>query len=121
MKVAIVGSRDFSELARVDAYVDALPADTVVVSGGARGVDRRAEQRARARGLEVVSLSADWARHGKRAGFLRNREIVATVDRVVAFWDGVSPGTASTIELARRTGKAVEIHLPSTTARTSAD
>ena len=64
MKIAIVGSRDFPQLERIDAFVDSLSPGDVVVSGGARGVDSRAERRARARGLEVLSIPADWAQRG---------------------------------------------------------
>jgi hypothetical protein len=43
-----------------------------------------------------------WDRHGKRAGFIRNREIVQNVDRVIAFFgpNGITPGTMSTVRLA---------------------
>lgn len=112
MKVAIIGSREFPQLERVDSYVDTLHAEDVVVSGGARGVDLRAEQRARSRGLKVHIIRADWARHGRKAGFMRNPDIVAAADRVVAFWDGTSRGTADSIEIARKTGKPVEVVLP---------
>lgn len=54
-RVAIVGSRDYPALGEVTAYVESLPAGTVVVSGGTRGVDQTAEKAARARGLTVVS------------------------------------------------------------------
>ncbi len=58
MIVAIVGSREFVNLARVSRYVTALAAkypDAVLVSGGARGVDTMAERTARACGLAVIS------------------------------------------------------------------
>jgi YspA, cpYpsA-related SLOG family len=112
MKIAIVGSRDFPQLERVDAFVDALSPGDVVVSGGARGVDSRAERRARARGLEVVIIPADWDRHGRSAGFKRNHDIIAAADRVAAFWDGTSRGTAHSIQLARKAGKRVDIFRP---------
>jgi hypothetical protein len=116
MKVAIIGSRDFPQLKLVAECVDTLPAGTVVVSGGARGVDRQAEQRARTRGLEVLVIRANWALHGRKAGFLRNPEIVAAADRVVAFWDGTSRGTAHSIAVARQAGKPVELFRPSLSA-----
>jgi hypothetical protein len=58
MRVAIVGSRDWSDLERVRAFVRAL-ADkypgAIVFSGGARGVDETAEGYAGLLGLAVVS------------------------------------------------------------------
>jgi predicted Rossmann fold nucleotide-binding protein DprA/Smf involved in DNA uptake len=94
---------------RVSEYVALLPANSVVVSGNARGVDRTAEEAARERGLKVISLPAQWDKYGKSAGFRRNADIVKLADRVIAFWDGVSKGTLHTINLAKAQGKPVEI------------
>lgn len=110
MKIAIVGSRDYENLAAVRAYVRRLPLGTIVISGHARGVDRTAEIEARRVGLEVVSIPADWARYGKQAGFIRNHALVTQADRVVAFWNGYSNGTNHTIKLARRLGKIVDVN-----------
>jgi YspA, cpYpsA-related SLOG family len=100
--LAIVGSRDFPELHRVRRFVQRLPAGIILVSGGARGVDRCAAAVARARGLEIIEYLADWDRYGRRrAGFIRNRQVVRRCDRMVAFWDGASTGTDDAIALAR--------------------
>lgn len=104
-KVAIVGSRDFPRPDWVKSYVARMPDGWTVVSGGARGVDTWAEDAARARGLAVEVFPANWERHGKAAGPLRNRQIVDAADWVVAFWDGRSRGTASTMALAKACGK----------------
>jgi predicted Rossmann fold nucleotide-binding protein DprA/Smf involved in DNA uptake len=109
MRIAIVGSREYAKLDLVRKFVSELPADTVIVSGGARGVDQAAEFAAKARGLETVIFPAMWGQYGKRAGFMRNRQIVEASDRVVAFWDGFSAGTLSTIKLAQEAKKTVEV------------
>lgn len=110
MKVAIVGSRNWQGQYQIGKYVESLPPDTEVVSGGARGVDMMAEHAARKRGLKVTVFLADWDKYGKAAGFLRNGQIVAHADKVVAFWDGKSRGTLDTIQKARAAGKDVEIY-----------
>jgi predicted Rossmann fold nucleotide-binding protein DprA/Smf involved in DNA uptake len=113
MKVAIIGSRDFPRLSMIDAYVAALPPDTTVISGGARGADRRAVYAAQRRGLATEEYEPDLARYGSpRAYVVRNRQIVAAADKVVAFWDGASNGTAMTLRFAREAGKPVEIVRP---------
>lgn len=112
VKVGIVGSRDYPDLEAVRRFVAALPEGTVVVSGGARGVDQTAEDAARARGLVVDVKIALWQQHGKRAGPMRNREIVEASDEIVAFWDGVSPGTRSTIDIAHGAQKKVRVFYP---------
>ena len=112
MNVAIVGSRDYPHPEHVWSYVATLPADTLVVSGGARGVDAWAAAAATRHGLQVKVYPADWERYGKSAGYRRNASIISAADRVVAFWTGTSPGTAHSIRLARQQGKPVEIHTP---------
>ena len=108
-RVAIVGSRDYSELKAVADYVYALPPDSIVISGGAVGVDSRAEAVAKARGLRVVSFRPNYELHGKRAPLVRNEAIAIDCDRMVAFWDGESRGTMHVVGIAQRLGKPVEI------------
>ena len=111
MKIAIVGSRGYPYPALVEAYVDSLPEDTVVVSGGAADVDTIATSRARARGLpEPLIFLPDWKRYGRAAGPIRNEEIVRNAGAVTAFWDEKSRGTASTIRLARKYRKPLTIY-----------
>lgn len=117
MKIAIVGSRGYADEQEVRAFVRSLNEGDTVVSGGARGVDSWAEDEARKRGLEVKVFPADWDRLGRRAGFVRNADIVAYSEAVVAFWDGSSKGTASTIRLARQAGKSVEVRTPPSPSR----
>lgn len=111
-RVAIVGSRSFSHFELVRAYVRLLPPGTTVITGGARGVDTVAAVAARRRNLPLAIHPAEWGRYGRSAGAKRNQRIVDDADRVVAFWDGKSPGTLITIELARKAGKPVQIVSP---------
>lgn len=124
-KVAIVGSRPPKRLAspaawaahlafmeQVREYVRALPKGTIVVSGGAEGVDQTAEREAKACSLNVEIFYPRWDLHGKGAGFARNKLIVFNAHRVVAFWDGVSRGTQHTIAMAEQMGKPLEVIRP---------
>lgn len=106
MKIAVIGSRGITAIDY--AKIGARPGDTLV-SGGARGVDSLAAAWARRNGIAVVEHFPDYRRYGKAAPHVRNRMVVADADRVVAFWDGKSRGTKSTIEEAKRHGKPVEI------------
>ena len=110
-KIAIVGSRDYKNLASVKAYVFALPAGTIIVSGGARGVDRAGELAAMEAGFAVKIFFPDWREHGKAAGHVRNALIVKEADKIVVFWDGKSPGTMHVLALARASGKPVELYV----------
>jgi hypothetical protein len=112
VKVAIVGSRDYPQLWRVEKYVAELPKDTVVVSGAARGVDQVAAMSARRRGLEVIEFPADWDGEGRGAGRKRNWDVMRAAERVAVFWDGKSPGTAHAMEVAHGLGRPVVLFLP---------
>lgn len=57
--VAIIGSRDWPDPERVRDFVRKLATkypDSTIISGGAHGVDRAAEEEAQAAGLGVISL-----------------------------------------------------------------
>ena len=110
MRVAIVGSRGYLDLDSVVSYVADLPVDTVVITGGAKGVDEAAEKAARERGLDVVVHYANWTLYGKAAGQIRNQVVVDDCDRLVAFWDGISPGTRGAISAASKAGKLEKVY-----------
>jgi hypothetical protein len=105
LRVAIVGSRGYPRMDLVRRLVDSLDIGDRVVSGGAAGVDTEAETRACERGMVPLVCVAPWKALGRRAGMARNAVIVREADRVYVFWDGESPGTKSTIGLARAAGK----------------
>ena len=110
MRVAIVGSRHFSEPERVTDYVNGLPPRASIITGSASGVDAAATQAARVRGLAVRVLPASFdelADASKSAA--RNQRLVDACDVLVAFWDGSSKGTRATVERALESGKEVHV------------
>ena len=110
MRVAIVGSRHFSDPDRATEYVNSLPARSTVITGSASGVDAAVTKAARARGLavQVVPASFDEVADASKS-VARNQRLVDACDVLVAFWDGTSKGTRATVERAMDTGK--EVHL----------
>lgn len=115
-KLVIIGSREFSKLDLVRKLVEVLPPDDwTIVSGGARGVDRTAEQAAIERGIPIISIPADWSK-GRDAGIIRNSAIVELADIVIAFWDRRSRGTMDVIVKARSAEKPLTIYYPETVA-----
>lgn len=109
MKIAVVGSRDFARLDEVRQFVREQERTTVIVSGGAPGVDRTAVDEARKLRMPYEVYLADWNRYGRSAGYRRNQTIVEAADEVVAFWNGTSRGTKHTIDLAQAANKPVRI------------
>lgn len=113
MKVAIVGSRSFNNrewlYAELDNFQKANGFFTVIVSGGASGADTIAADYAHERGIDTQIIKPEWQKYGAGAGIIRNAEIVRQSDIVIAFWDGKSCGTSSTIKLAQKTKKPLTI------------
>lgn len=115
MKLAVVGSRDFLDYGWMEqCLLRAFDMGDVeaVISGGARGADSLAARFAREHGLPLIVFHADWERHGRRAGPIRNSEIVRNADVLAAFWDGASRGTGDAVAKARAAGKEVHIFPP---------
>lgn len=115
-RVIIAGTRTFQDYEllknhttfmlsrRVDAYED-----IEIVSGGASGADALGERYAREHGYKLTIFAADWGRYGRRAGPLRNRQMVEYADALIAFHDGNSRGTANVIQEAREAGLLVSV------------
>lgn len=106
--LAIIGSRNFNDYDLVKGICDTVRNKyniTHIVSGGAKGADTLGERYADLNNLKKIIYLPDWAKHGKSAGFIRNKEIIRDADFVIAFWDGVSKGTQHSINLAKSTNK----------------
>ena len=113
MKLAVVGSRTFTDRALMRSILAGMVRDrevTEIVSGGARGADRMAEDIAHGLGVKVTIFYPDWDRFGNRAGFLRNYEIEEYSDACIAFWDGESAGAKMTIDLFKEKGKPIDVY-----------
>lgn len=105
MKIAVIGSRTFNDAALLEkTLLEKLDinAVTTLVSGGAKGADSLAEAFAAKHGLTVQIFKPDWKQFGRGAGIIRNKEIIAAADQVIAFWDGKSKGTLSSINIAKK-------------------
>jgi hypothetical protein len=92
--------------------LDALPRrpQTTIIVGDARGADTAAYWSARCCNHPVRVFKADWKTHGKKAGIIRNLEMLdEKPDLVIAFWDGKSRGTNHTITESRKRGIPVEV------------
>lgn len=102
MSLLIAGSRGITQAEFNEAIKYAgLDAITVwrVVTGGAVGADTFAEKYAAKRGIKTLTIKPDWDGQGKKAGFLRNEELVKAATHALFVWDGESNGTRHTISL----------------------
>jgi hypothetical protein len=104
MKLAVVGSRGFNDYEILKSKLDLISEKilvSLIISGGAIGADSLAEKWAKEKNIPTQIFLPDWKKYGKRAGYLRNIEIVKNADIVIAFWNGESKGTKLSIDLAK--------------------
>jgi hypothetical protein len=111
MKVIIAGSRGIWSIPWVEDTIKASGFEvTEVVSGGCRGVDEIGEAYAQSEGIPCRVFPADWKANGRAAGPIRNAEMAAYADALIAVWDGKSRGTKNMIDEAKKRGLKVYIH-----------
>lgn len=108
MRVLIYGGRDWVNRDTTWDFLDDLdrknyfPEDMVVVNGGARGADSLGASWAATSGYGVETYPADWDKHGKAAGHIRNQQMLDTgIDMAIEF-----PGGRGTDDMRRRLNKA---------------
>ncbi len=99
----VIGSRTFNDYELVKEELDKHEISKIV-SGGVKGADSLAEKYAYENNLPVEIFKPDWSL-GRHAGFIRNKTIVEHSDTLIAFWDGVSKGTLSSIRYGEEAGK----------------
>lgn len=102
MKVIIAGSRLFTDYELLKQHMAEVIEDECleieeVVSGTAPGADRLGERWAAERNIPIRRFPANWEKYGKAAGPLRNGEMAAYGDFLVAFWHPLCRGTTNMI------------------------
>lgn len=110
-RILVCGSRTWQEALAIWTILDGLNSrpdeQVVVIHGDANGADTVAAEWAMVRDAEVEAYPADWDRYGKRAGYVRNQQMLdeGKPDMVWAFRSkGESKGTDMMIDLARDAG-----------------
>lgn len=93
MRLLVCGGRDYADRVRLEGALDLLHARravSVLIHGAAPGADTLARDWAVARGIPDEAYPADWERHGRAAGPIRNKRMLedGAPDGVVAFPGG---------------------------------
>lgn len=113
MRILVTGSRDWDDYYAIFSALEEAIGDTPIgevtlVSGACpTGADRLAEREFEYIGRhdQIERHPAEWEKHGKRAGFLRNKEMVDLgADVCLAFIKNGSKGASMTARLAEEAG-----------------
>jgi len=122
MRTIIAGSRECSDKRELLAALVACGwTPTVVISGAARGADRLGEVWAAELNVPCERFPADWDAHGKAAGYRRNVQMADNAEALIALWDGASKGTKHMIDIAKRKGLRVHVHVTANAGVTGAE
>lgn len=105
IKVLVCGGREYRDWERLKGALDALHARKpigLIVCGGATGADELAARWAHIRNIPTRVYPAEWERYGRKAGPIRNQQMLEEQqpDRVVAFRGG--RGTSDMVNRALR-------------------
>ena len=119
MKLIIAGSRTITnpELLEKAMIASKFAQEELeeIISGGAKGVDTLGELWATKHNVPIKRFPADWDKHGKGAGPIRNKkmaEYVGASGGLLALWDGASPGTNHMMFVAKSLGLRVKVYKP---------
>ena len=92
-----------------------FPLKTTIIHGAAKGADRIAGEIAVGLGFnEVIAVPANWDKHHRAAGPIRNQVMLdMKPDLVLAFHDdpNLGKGTADMVSRARRAGVEVQVFI----------
>lgn len=113
MRVLFCGDRHWTAY-KVIADVMAALRPEVVIEGEARGADSMAADAADYFGIPVLRFPADWEKHGRAAGPIRNKQMLVEgrPDLVIAFHDDIatSKGTRNMVKQAEKKKIPVTIY-----------
>jgi hypothetical protein len=112
MKILVTGSRTFPSRELVEKVLEHWNpgGDVLVIVGDCpTGADLYAREWCAKAKVPCQIHYADWDKHGKPAGPIRNREMVEQEpDIVLAFYHGASRGTQNCVNLASKAGISVD-------------
>jgi len=113
MRVLVCGDRNWTNIHAIWRHLVGLSKDTIIIEGEARGVDSLAREVAESLGMKVMPFPADWNKHGRAAGPIRNIQMLkeGKPDLVLAFHPDLekSKGTKHMVEISKKAGIEVMV------------
>lgn len=115
MRALFCGDRNWTDRELIAAFLADLKSDNPnleICHGAARGADTIAGEEARKLSIPVTEYPADWAKHGRTAGPIRNRQMLTEFrpTLVCAFHDNpkTSRGTRHMVQIAQGAGIPID-------------
>lgn len=111
MRLLVCGSRYYSDVIHIFKELNAYSHASVLIEGGARGVDTTAKGWAYSLNIPVEEYPADWNQYGTAAGPIRNKQMLVEgkPDLVIAFLPLASIGTTNMIRQAEEANIPVKV------------
>lgn len=118
MKLAIVGTRNpgvsYQEWERIILSRVNVSEVSIIVSGGAKGIDTYAKIFAGRHHIPLMEYLPDYSKYGRKATLRRNTQIVREAYTIIAFPSPESKGTFHSIRVAERLSKRlIVVSIPS--------
>lgn len=108
MIILVTGDRNWSDKETIRKELIKYDCEGMsLIHGNCRGVDILAGEVAEELGWWVISVSAEWGKHGKAAGPIRNKEMLDLgPELVLAFHHNISEskGTKNCVQQAKKAG-----------------
>lgn len=108
MKVIIAGSRTINDFNlvkdQIELFIEIHGEIAEVVCGCAKGVDTHGADWAHFNKIKTTYFPANWKKHGKAAGHIRNRKMAKYANALILIWDGESRGSKNMLSNANKFG-----------------
>ena len=109
MKLAVIGSKEFTDYSKLKSVLDPVSGISVIVSGGSPGTDTLAKQYSFQNKIKFLEFPPDYKKYSNKAKHVRDKLIVEHCDRIIAFWDGKCEGTKNTMDYGKELGKSIKV------------
>jgi len=106
-RILVCGGREYSDQAMLFGALDVQAEQSriyTIIQGGADGADRLARLWCHSRNVRCENFPADWKRHGRAAGPIRNQQMLDEGKPTMVFAFAGGRGTADMVRRAKAAG-----------------
>lgn len=118
LRLIVAGSRGFRDYDLLRSAIDNIAKqynDIIIIEGEAKGADLLGKRYAKEHGHTFIPMPAEWlddeGNLDRAAGHRRNENMARIANAAIIFWDGLSPGSKSMIQLAKKYKLLTIVHI----------